>query len=109
MTPSFGAYLAGSLSLVAIVASLGFGGYWLRRWIVPEFSGALARLAEGVLGGALFVVGMYLLGSVGLLREGWLIAASILLGIAAGLLGRSRAARDVAPVQPPKVDTWPLL
>jgi hypothetical protein len=109
MTPSFGAYLAGSLSLVAIVASLGFGGYWLRRWIVPEFSGALARLAEVVVGVALFVVGMYLLGSVGLLREGWLIAASILLGIAAGLLGRSRAPRDVAPVQPPKVDTWPLL
>ena len=37
MTPSFGAYVAGSLSLVAMVASLGFGGYWLRRWIVPEF------------------------------------------------------------------------
>ena len=61
MTPSFGAYVAGSLSLVAMIASLGFGGYWLRRWIVPEFSGALARLAEIVLGVALFVLTLYLL------------------------------------------------
>jgi hypothetical protein len=109
MTPSFGAYLAGSLSLVAIVASLGFGGYWLRRWIVPEFSGALARLAEVVLGVALFVVALYLLGSVGLLREGWMVAATILTGLVAGFVGRSRAPRDVAPVEPPKVDKWPLL
>jgi hypothetical protein len=109
MTPSFGAYLAGSLSLVAMAVALGFGGYWLRRWIVPEFSGALARLAEVVLGVALFVVALYLLGSVGLLREGWLIAATILTGLLAGFAGRSRAPRDVAPVEPPKVDTWPML
>jgi hypothetical protein len=109
MTPSFGAYLAGSLSLVAIVVSLGFGGYWLRRWIVPEFSGALARLAEVVLGVALFVVSLYLLGSVGLLREGWVVSVTILLGLLAGVAGRSQAPRDVTPVEPPKVGQWPLL
>ena len=109
MTSSFGAYLAGSLSLVAIAASLGFGGYWLRRWIVPEFSGALARLAEVVLAVSLFVLVLYLLGSVGLLREGWLVSVSILAGLAAAFAGRSRARRDVAPVEPPKVDTWPFL
>ena len=42
MTPSFGSYIGGSLALIGIVAAVGLGGYWLRRWIVPEFSGALA-------------------------------------------------------------------
>ena len=109
MTPSFGAYLAGSLSLVAIVASLGFGAYWLRRWIVPEFSGALARLAEITLGVGLFVLVLYLLGSLSLLREGWLVSVAIALGLVAGLAGRARAPRDTAPVEPPKVGMWPLL
>jgi EamA domain-containing membrane protein RarD len=35
MTPSFGAYLAGSLSLVAMIVSLSFGGYCQRRRIGP--------------------------------------------------------------------------
>jgi hypothetical protein len=109
MTPSFGAYVAGSLSLVAMIASLGFGGYWLRRWIVPEFSGALARLAEIVLAIALFVLGLYFLGSISLLREGWVVSASIFLGVMAGLLGRSRAPGETRAVEPPKVQTWQLL
>lgn len=109
MTPSFGAYVAGSLSLVAIIASLGFGGYWLRRWIVPEFSGALARLAEVVLGVALFVCCLYLLGTFSLLREGWIVSLSILAGAAAGLLGRARAPGEARAIEPPKVQPWQLL
>jgi hypothetical protein len=110
MTPSFGAYLAGSLSLVAMAAALGFGGYWLRRWIVPEFSGALARLAEIVLAVSLLTVTLYFLGSVGLLREAWIVAGSILAGAIAGLVGRSYAPRtERAAVEPPKVPTIPLL
>jgi hypothetical protein len=109
MTPSFGAYVAGSLSLVAMVASLGFGGYWLRRWIVPDFSGALARLAEIVLGVALLVLSLYFLGSVTLLREGWVVSVSILVGLGATLVGRSRAPRDATPVEAPGVGGWPLL
>ena len=54
MTPSFGSYLVGCLAVIGIVAALGLGGYWLRRWIVPEFSGALARLAEPRQGAAEF-------------------------------------------------------
>jgi hypothetical protein len=109
MTPSFGAYVAGTLSLVAMVASLGFGGYWLRRWIVPEFSGALARLAEIVLAVALFVLCLYFLGSVNLLREGWVVSVSILVGVVAGLLGRLLGPDEARGVEPPKVQTWQLL
>ena len=110
MTPSFGAYLAGSLSLVAIVASLGFGGYWLRRWIVPEFSGALARLAEVTLGVVLFVLALYLLGSVSLLREGWVVSVvdRARAGRRASSDARGRRATST-PVEPPKVDMWPFL
>jgi hypothetical protein len=109
MTPSFGAYVAGSLSLVAMIVSLGFGGYWLRRWIVPEFSGALARLAEIVLGVALFVLTLYFLGSVSLLREGWVVSVSIMAGLVAGFVGRLRAPGDATPVEPPRVQLWHLL
>ena len=28
--------------MLAIVLSLWLGAYWLRRWIVPEFSGAVS-------------------------------------------------------------------
>ena len=41
MTPSLGSYMAGCLATIGILAALGLGSYWLRRWIVPEFSGAL--------------------------------------------------------------------
>jgi hypothetical protein len=109
MTPSFGAYVAGSLSLVAMVASLGFGGYWLRRWIVPEFSGALARLAEIVIGMALLLLSLYFLGSVTLLREGWVVSTTILAGVVGGLLGRARAQSESRAVEPPKLQPWQLL
>jgi hypothetical protein len=109
MTPSFGAYVAGSLSLVAMGVSLGFGGYWLRRWIVPEFSGALARLAEIVLAVALLVLSLYFLGSVTLLREGWIVSLSIVVGLAAGLIARTRAPSEAQAIEPPQVQLWPLL
>lgn len=109
MTPSFGAYLAGSLSLVAMIVSLGFGGYWLRRWIVPEFSGALARLAEIVLGVALLVLSLYFLGAVSLLREGWVVSVTIAVGLIAGVVGRRRAPGEDRAIEAPKVPTWAIL
>jgi hypothetical protein len=41
VTPSFGSYIGGCFAVIGIVSALGLGGYWLRRWIVPEFSGLL--------------------------------------------------------------------
>ncbi len=62
MTPSFGSYIGGCLATIGIVAALGLGGYWLRRWIVPEFSGALARLADATIAVALLILALQLLG-----------------------------------------------
>jgi hypothetical protein len=55
VAPSFGSYIGGCLATIGIVAAVGLGGYWLRRWIVPEFSGALARLADATLAVALLI------------------------------------------------------
>jgi hypothetical protein len=110
LTPSLDSYLAGSLSLVVIVAALGFGAYHLRRWIVPELSGAVARLAEAVLGLSLLVLTLQLVGTVGLLRAGWIPAACAVIGVGAGLLARPRArVATEAREAPPPTPRWALV
>lgn len=111
MAPSFGSYIVGCLAVIGIVAAVGLGGYWLRRWIVPEFSGALARLAEATIGAALLVVSLEILGTLSLLRLGWTILFCIGIGLGAALLGRSQAPRegDRLQVAAPRVETAALL
>ena len=106
MTPSFGAYLGGCIAVLAIVASLYVGGYWLRRWFVPEFSGALARLAEVTIAVALLLLALELLGTLSVLRLGWIIVACIAVGLLAALIGWRRAPRDTSPIAAPAVNPW---
>jgi hypothetical protein len=94
VAPSFGSYIVGCLAVIGIVAALGLGGYWLRRWIVPEFSGALARLADAVLAVALLVVSLEILGTLSILTLGWTIVFCVGVGLGAAALGRARAPRD---------------
>ena len=108
MAPSFGSYLAGCLALIGIIAALGLGGYWLRRWIVPEFTGALARLADATLTVALLVVCLEILGSLSLLYFGWIVAFCIAVGLGAAWLGRSKAAGHGREVAAPRVETIAL-
>ncbi|HEX5928008.1 MAG TPA: hypothetical protein VFY48_01295 [Solirubrobacterales bacterium] len=106
MAPSFGSYLAGCLALIGIVAALGLGAYWLRRWIVPEFSGALARLAEATLAVALLVVCLQVLGSLSLLYYGWIVVVCVGAGLGAAWLGRAKAPRGPGrEVAAPRVET----
>jgi hypothetical protein len=109
VAPSFGSYIGGCLALIGIVAALGLGGYWLRRWIVPEFSGALARLADATIAVALLIISLEILGTLSILREGWIIVGTIALGLAAAALGRSKAPRDGEEVSAPKVGTVALV
>lgn len=109
MTPSFGSYIGGCLATIGIVSALGLGGYWLRRWIVPEFSGALARLGDATLAVALLVVGLELLGTLSLLRLGWIVIVCIGIGLGAAWLGRRMAPRDIAEVAAPRVQTIAFL
>ena len=108
MAPSFGSYIAGCLALIGIVAALGLGGYWLRRWIVPEFTGALARLADATLAVALLVVCLQVLGSLSLLYFGWIVVLCVGVGLGAAWLGRSKAGGHGREVAAPRVETIAL-
>jgi hypothetical protein len=109
VTPSFGSYIGGCLATIGIVSAVGLGGYWLRRWIVPEFSGALARLADATLAVALLILALQLLGSLGILTIGWTIVVCIGIGLGAALLGWWRAPSDGREVSAPQVQTAALL
>ncbi|HEX8753443.1 MAG TPA: hypothetical protein VF731_08505 [Solirubrobacterales bacterium] len=108
MAPSLGSYIGGCLAVIGIVAAVGLGGYWLRRWIVPEFSGALARLADATIGAALLVVSLEILGTLSALYTGWIVVGCIGVGLAAAALGWRMAPRDGRAIPAPKVQTVAL-
>jgi hypothetical protein len=109
VTPSFGSYIGGCLATIGIGSALGLGGYWLRRWIVPEFSGALARLGDATLAVALLVISLELLGTLSILRLGWIVVVCIAIGLGAAWLGRGMAPRVTGEVAAPRVQTVALL
>ena len=81
---SFGHYLAGSIELVAVAGAMAYAAVALRSRLLPGWSGASARLAEVVLGLSLLVVTLELVGVVGLYRPGWVLLASVLVGLGFG-------------------------
>jgi hypothetical protein len=109
VTPSFGSYIGGCFAVIGIVSALGLGGYWLRRWIVPEFSGALARLADATIGTGLLVLSLELLGSLSILRTGWIVIVCIGVGLGAAWLGWSKAPHDSREISAPQVQKAALL
>jgi len=109
VAPSFGSYIAGCLALIGIVSALGLGAYWLRRWIVPEFTGALARLADATLAIALLIVCLQILGSLSLLYFGWIVGLCIAVGLGAAWLGRAKAPGHGREVAAPRVEKVALL
>jgi hypothetical protein len=109
VAPSFGSYIAGCLALIGIISALGLGAYWLRRWIVPEFTGALARLADATLVVALLVVCLQVLGSLSLLYFEWIVVLCVGVGLGAAWLGRSKASGQGREVAAPRVETIALL
>jgi hypothetical protein len=109
VTPSFGSYIGGCFAVIGIVSALGLGGYWLRRWIVPEFSGALARLADATIGTGLLVLSLELLGSLSILRTGWIVIVCIGVGLGAAWLGWSKAPQGSREIAAPQVQKVALL
>lgn len=78
---STGRYLLGVAALFCILGSLGLGAVRLRAFLLPTWRGACARLAELVIGVALLVLMMELLGTVSLFRLVPLVVASVLIGL----------------------------
>ncbi len=109
MTPSFGSYIGGCFAVIGIVSALGLGGYWLRRWIVPEFSGALARLADATIAVGLLVLSLELLGTLSILYTGWIVVVCIGVGLLAAWLGWSKAPAENREISAPQVQNIALL
>jgi hypothetical protein len=103
VSPSLGSYLVGVSSLLAMLAALGCGGYWLRRWLAPSYGGALARLAELVLALALLILTLEVIGSSAELRVAWMVPACIIVGLSFAALGRWRAPPEAEPAEAPPV------
>jgi hypothetical protein len=97
---SFGDYLQGSIELIVVAGAMAYAAVALRNRMLPGWSGAAARLAEFVLGLSLLVVIAELVGVVGLYRPGWVLLATIVVGLGLGTALRpSRPTIDLpAPV-----------
>jgi len=95
---SLGRYVIGVGALLCMLGSLGIGAAAVRRYLLADWRGAYARLAEIVTGCALLVGIMEVLGTVGLFRLVPMVAGSIAVGSALrlGLTSRS-SARVVRP------------
>jgi hypothetical protein len=104
---SFGAFLAGSLELIAVAAALGFAAVRLRGRMLPGWLGAPARLAEVVLGISLYVVIAELVGVVGLYRPGWILGACLVAGVGIGLFAGTDEGKAV-PLPAPAVAPYAL-
>ncbi|HXF00318.1 MAG TPA: hypothetical protein VN458_08215 [Solirubrobacterales bacterium] len=109
-TLTVGAYVGGVLELAVVLAALAFGAYRVRALLLPGWSGAPARLAEGVLGVAGLIWVCEAVGTFGGFKEGIVLGALVVTGLAAGLvatrLADSRPARSATG--PPAPPTWGL-
>jgi hypothetical protein len=92
---SLGRYLIGVAALLLVLGSLGVGASAVRRYLVPDWRGAYARLAEIVTGCALLVGIMEVLGTVGLFRLVPMVVGSIAVGSALRLGLTSRGSVQV--------------
>jgi hypothetical protein len=76
---AIGRYLLGAAALVVICASLGLAAVAVRRRVLPDLAGAPARLAECVIGLALLVAVLEVLGTVGLFSFAPIVIACVLV------------------------------
>ena len=97
---SAGPYLLGVLQLALVIVPLAWSSYRIRRAVLPTWTSAPARLVESIAAIALLTWLMEILGAVGLLYAGTLIAASLVTGRVAPVRGprpQRRPARTRAP------------
>jgi hypothetical protein len=108
---SAGSYVLGLVVLLAIAGPLGFVARRVRVRLVPDWSGSRAWLVDGVLGVALLEAIAQVLGTVGRLRRGPLVAVALvsLPVIWAVASVRSRRAPDHEPTRRHPVEEGPRL
>lgn len=89
-------YSAMVMTLTAVVASMAFGATRMRARLVPDWSGAPARLAEAVLGVSALLVALQIVGIAGALTTWPAIATCIAVGLGMAVLGRPSVPRPAA-------------
>jgi hypothetical protein len=107
---SAGSYVLSAVLLVVLGLSLGFAAFGLRRWLLPTWEGAPARLVEVVVGVALLIWLSELLGLFNFLYAGTLVALAVLVvaAVACGprvlsRRGGAQAALGFSPSSKPAV------
>jgi hypothetical protein len=99
---SAGAYIAGALEVLVVIAALAAAAHRIRAALLPAWGRAPARLVEAVVGIALLVWLSELLGSAQILGEWELLVAVLLLAAAVLWLVRpGDPATGSAPPAPP--------
>ena len=83
-------YLLGAAELAVIAAALGLGAYHLRALLAPAWTGALARLAEVVIGLSMLILVSELIGALGLFKEIPLVLGSVAAGLGTTFFVRRR-------------------
>jgi hypothetical protein len=94
---SLGRYLVGVAALLCVLGSLGVGAAAVRRYLLPDWRGAYARLAESIIGCAVLVGIIEVLGTIGLFRLVPVVAGSIVVGSALRLAATSRCLARAGP------------
>jgi len=92
---STGRYLLGAAELAVIAAALGVGAYHLRALLAPAWTGALARLAEIVIGISMLILVSELLGVLGLFEEVPLLVGFVAAGLGVTVWARRRGLPDL--------------
>ncbi len=75
-----GDYILGVVGLIAIALSIAIAGRVVRRAVLPDWTGAPALLADGILAVGILVVISELLGLFGILDGVLLVAACVIVG-----------------------------
>jgi hypothetical protein len=88
---SIARYALGIAGLIVVCGSLGAAAVALRRRWLPELSGAIARLAEIVIGLALLIALLELLGAVGLFSFAPIVIGALIVGLVALWAGEGAA------------------
>jgi hypothetical protein len=98
-------YLLGAAELSVIAAALGLGAYHLRALLTPAWTGALARLAEFVIGISMLILVAELCGALGLFKEVPLLLGCVAAGLLATFLVR-RYGLPEPPTAPEARSSW---
>ena len=103
---STGQYLLGAAELAVIAAALGLGAYHLRALLAPAWMGALARLAEVVIGVSMLILVSELLGVLGLFKATPLLIGYVAAGLGATYLVRRRGLPEAPRTPEARSSGW---